>query len=564
MPKLSLYSSNKSYDYQYFDSVIKETLVVGGTDLYIHKLLGTPGTPGSSDPSQPSYATISPTNIQDLVFLENRDRRYEPDIIRLRGHYNVQALDFDLSQFGLFLNNDIIFIVVHYNEMIDLVGRKLMVGDVIELPHLLDYHPLDVTIPYALRRFYQITDATYASEGFSPTWYPHLWRIKCEPLTDSQEFADILKQPDNTDNYLGDWDATKVYPPGYAISYGDKNYIATTEVPINIPPPNEKYWRLDTTETLREQMSQYRENIKVNDATLLSAVQTVPLSGYDNTNLYVVPTYDYNQGARYDHPAPPRDLERSIGPPIIITGTLALMKTPGYRTASPVVRIPRKEFASIWDMTADSDITDEQIAKFIAVSIEQYTEFAPQTDGGSGSVEHTPGLAIHALGPVVVPYGTADNTASNASQNPAVPGFSGLVTPVMDYRGDCDPRFRFIARASPRSFGYSEGYLVGSANAPNGYPVGKGISFPPNPKQGDYFLRIDYSPQLLYRWNGDLWVRISENVRTGTLWNQDNGSQLSGFINNTETTTLTNGTKIPQRQYLNTILRPKPDPLPPV
>ena len=88
---------------------------------------------------------MDPTNIQDLLFLENRDRKYEKDIYRLRGHYNVQNLDFDLSQFGLFLSNDTIFITVHYNDMIDILGRKMMVGDVIELPHLLDYNPLKET-----------------------------------------------------------------------------------------------------------------------------------------------------------------------------------------------------------------------------------------------------------------------------------------------------------------------------------------------------------------------------------------------------------------------------------
>ncbi len=34
-----------------------------------------------------------------LLFLENRDRVYDKNIYRFRGHYNVQNLDFDLSQF---------------------------------------------------------------------------------------------------------------------------------------------------------------------------------------------------------------------------------------------------------------------------------------------------------------------------------------------------------------------------------------------------------------------------------------------------------------------------------
>jgi hypothetical protein len=41
-------------------------------------------------------------------------------------------------------------------------------------------------------------------------------------------------------------------------------------------------------------------------------------------------------------------------------------------------------------------------------------------------------------------------------------------------------------------------------------------------------------------------------------------SQMSGFINNNNETTLTDGTTVPQRQALSTILTLAPDPLPPV
>jgi hypothetical protein len=49
--------------------------------------------------------------------------------------------------------------------MIQLTIQQLMVSDVIELPHLLDYNPLKETIPTALKRFMQVTDANYASEA---------------------------------------------------------------------------------------------------------------------------------------------------------------------------------------------------------------------------------------------------------------------------------------------------------------------------------------------------------------------------------------------------------------
>ncbi|HBY66869.1 MAG TPA: hypothetical protein DEG69_03300, partial [Flavobacteriaceae bacterium] len=113
MPRLSLYREQKQNDYRFLDRNISEQLTVGGTDLYIHKYAGPMDQGPSADFTQPEYSAMDPTNIQDLLFLENRDRKYEKDIYRLRGHYSVQNLDFDLSQFGLFLSNDTIFINVH-------------------------------------------------------------------------------------------------------------------------------------------------------------------------------------------------------------------------------------------------------------------------------------------------------------------------------------------------------------------------------------------------------------------------------------------------------------------
>ena len=174
--------------------------------------------------------------------------------------------------------------------MIDLIGRKLMVGDVLELPHLTDYHPLNDKLPTSLRRYYQITDSNYASEGFSQTWYPHLWRIKCEPLVDSQEFSNILEQPTNKDNYLGDWDRTKTYVPGYTVTYGDKIYTpkAPGPVPAGTPCTDTTYWDVQVGDSLKDIISRYNQNIAINDAAIAESSRIVPLSGYDRSQLYVL------------------------------------------------------------------------------------------------------------------------------------------------------------------------------------------------------------------------------------------------------------------------------------
>ena len=580
MPRLSLYRPEKQNDYRFFDRNISEQLTVGGTDLYIHKYLGPEDQGASIDYTQPQYNKLEPTNIQDLLFLENRDRKYAKDIYRLRGHYNVQNLDFDLSQFGLFLSNDVIFVTVHYNDMIDILGRKMMVGDVIELPHLLDYNPLKETFPVALKRFYQVTDANYSADGFASDWYPHLWRIKCEMLVDSQEFSDILEQPTDIDNYLGDWDKNKSYPAGYVVSFGDKNYKTLQEVPVGTKPnatSPDLYWVLDTTATLKDVLGRYNENIRINDANLKEAERIVPKAGYDRSKLYVVPGYgDYESNGKlsgkYNQPAPPTDV-RSWMPgnsPLSGTGQVITMRNDKYRYASSGVKIPKEVLAVIQSKIKEKDIDlESMIEKFVQANLSVITESPEMSPTGtsSGAVEGTKVLSVQITGPVTGPYGTADNTYATADQDPVAPGFTGTEPygpNTMDYRADCDPRFQYIARSTPRDFGYTTGYLSGEGTPPNGLPAGAGISFPSAPQVGDYFLRIDYSPNVLYRWSGTLWLRVSEDVRTTTGFTATDESLQSGFINNDATIYVQqDGANVSSAQGLSEMLNIAPDPIPP-
>ena len=73
----------------------------------------------------------------------------------------------------------------------NLKGCKLMNGDVIELPHLIDDLALDANTP-PIPKFYVVQDGSRGGEGYSATWWSHIWRVKLGPITDSQEFDDIL------------------------------------------------------------------------------------------------------------------------------------------------------------------------------------------------------------------------------------------------------------------------------------------------------------------------------------------------------------------------------------
>ena len=385
MPRISLYRPEKTQDYEFIDKQILEMFTVGGTDINVHKFLGPKNTSeANATADQPHYDAVKETNIQDMLFLENRDRKYDPDIYNMRAIYNVQDIDFDLSQFGLFLTNDTLFMTVHINSSVKTMGRKLMPGDVIELPHLKDEYARN-DYATALKRFYVIEDVNRAAEGFSMTWYPHLYRLKLKQIYDGQEFKEILDLPADADN------------PG--------------------------------NDTLRDLLSTYEREMQINNAVVDQAEADAAKSGYDISHYYTLATND--------------------------DGSVALK-------------------------TADSG----EIEASGATSVDQQTD-------------------------------------------------------------------------NPDRSGY-KGYLLGTSDSPNGAPYGMGISFPTNNQEGDYFLRTDFLPKRLFKYNGNRWVKVQDDVRV-TLTNTDSrNTQKTGFINNPRESKI-GGDTVKERQSLSKALRPKAD-----
>ena len=360
MARLSLWKDGRhSNDYKFFDRRISEMFTIGGTGVLVHKYLGPLNQGVTNDATQPQYLNQSEQNIQDLLLLENRDRKYDTSVYSMRGMYQVSDNDFDLSQFGLFLQTGTLFMTFHINDMIETMGRRIMNGDVLELIHLTDYDSLDQSVPVALKRFFVVGDTSKASEGYSPTWWPHLWRCKINPMVDSQEYKDIL-----TTLTISDADPTP----------------------------------------LKDILSSYNKYIGINEAVLNQAEADVPQSGYSTAPLY---TFD-----------------------------------------------PSGE---------------------------------------------TPNAKI-------------------------------------------------------------KGYLTADGIPPNGLPVVSGISFPSNPAIGDYCLRLDYSPNRLFRYDGRRWAKIEDAERTNITNGVDTNLTLrNSFINNTNIFVDRNDEVQPEKQNLNTILRPKAD-----
>jgi hypothetical protein len=74
--------------------------------------------------------------------------------------------------------------------------------------------------------------------------------------------------------------------------------------------------------------------------------------------------------------------------------------------------------------------------------------------------------------------------------------------------------------------------LLGDGVPPNGAAFGHGISFPMDAVIDDFFLRTDFLPNRLFRFNGSLWVKI-EDLQRETMTNNNSRQTLkTSFINN--------------------------------
>jgi hypothetical protein len=466
MPRISLYRPEKGNDYKFIDKTIWEMFQVGGTDVLVHKYVG-PGASAQGDtPSTPAYTGgDNPFNIQDVLFLENRDRKYDPDIYLLRGVYNVQDIDFNLSQFGLFLQNDTVFITFHINDTVEKIGRKIIAGDVIELPHLTDEYALN-DYKYALKRFFVIEEVNRAAEGFSVTWYPHLYRAKCKPLVDSQEFKQILDGIANTDADKGSYNVNITYYDGDIITGPDgKKYEVIQEV-TGVEPPNGTYYKL--ADTLKDIISTYDKEMQITQAILNQAEADAPKSGYDTSKFFT--------------------LQRAAD------GTAELI-------------------------TADSNV----INQYSADNATQATD----VDG---------------------------NLLFDANNDPIYVGVNAASTFV-----------------PPEGDGYN-GYLTKDGLPPNGGTFTAGTGFPINPVLGQFCLRTDYLPNRLFRFSGNRWMKLEDNVRMtmSNLGSSDTAvgatfegkdvrqTQKTTFINNTTVNEI-DGHTVDEKQGLSKALRPQAD-----
>ena len=137
-------------------------------------------------------------DIQDSLFMENRDRDYAKASVQIKAQYTPFDAVSDLSKFG-FQMADIYSFNVSFAEMVRALGRPIVVGDVIDLPSEIQYdqHLRPV------RKFLEVTDTGWAADGYTTGWVPIMYRFQAQQLIPGQEHRDILGTID-TQKYIID------------------------------------------------------------------------------------------------------------------------------------------------------------------------------------------------------------------------------------------------------------------------------------------------------------------------------------------------------------------------
>tara|TARA_B100000989_G_C19525012_1_gene466298 strand:+ start:1885 stop:3135 length:1251 start_codon:yes stop_codon:yes gene_type:complete len=308
MPRLSLWKPNKGNDYKFADRTIKEHFLVGGTGVFVHRYIGPHINTNSVSSDQPTNSITSVLNIQDMLFGENRDRKYDSDVFDLRGVYSVADQDFDLTQFGLFQTNDTIFITFHINDMIDRLGRKIMPGDVFEMPHLEDDTRLEsasITLTAKptkkFRKGETITGGTSSTTATVVNYNHEAKTIRITPIAGNFDQSETI-----TGDKSGASATVSSFTPKENLKINKFYVVEDTGRGSDGYDPGwwPHIWRCravamqdtqefrdiigsgDSAEDLKNIISTYQSEIDINDAVINQAKANVPTKGMEVGHLY--------------------------------------------------------------------------------------------------------------------------------------------------------------------------------------------------------------------------------------------------------------------------------------
>ena len=106
---LSLY--NKRDDKNLFNSIDNENIKLSGSKVLVYK--------------------YTPSNDIDDVYMESRQKTISPEPVEVWSHYDPRPIEEALTQFGVEVQNDQLFIF-NKSYLEKMLGRDMIIGDVLE------------------------------------------------------------------------------------------------------------------------------------------------------------------------------------------------------------------------------------------------------------------------------------------------------------------------------------------------------------------------------------------------------------------------------------------------
>lgn len=201
----------KSRDSEFVSGIASEQIIRGGVAVYawllngVHDQVDSQGRLASQLKEQ-LYDEDGNILIQDTIFMENRDRKYSENAVRLWGAYQVSQNALDFARYGI-VSSDVLQMEFHKDDVERQCGRRLIPGDVIEMTHSsdvgLDGRPMN--------RWYEIRNIIRSPSGYDLSYDWHILAVTMRPIRDAQEFIDLMDRETYDGSTLGDQISDRVY-----------------------------------------------------------------------------------------------------------------------------------------------------------------------------------------------------------------------------------------------------------------------------------------------------------------------------------------------------------------
>ncbi len=138
------------------------------------------------------YESTRLDDIQDTLFMENRDRDYAKTAIELKVAYTAFDTVTNFNKFGFDMGDTFNFTTT-FAGMVKAIGRPIVVGDIVEVPSEIQYdHNLK-----PVRKFLEVVDTGWDASGRTTSWRPIIFKFQATPFMPSQEHRDILGTVDS-------------------------------------------------------------------------------------------------------------------------------------------------------------------------------------------------------------------------------------------------------------------------------------------------------------------------------------------------------------------------------